>query len=926
MKKIFTFCAAVLASVSMWAAEPTLAIGTTAQTSSTFLGAYTEQGITLSSSASYSSGAVQLGNTPSAYDAHYFEVLSSSDIIDSISFLISGNGSNKSIQAPVFAWENTATGNTADTYAILDAVTVTANSYDAAKWFTYDLTAVDVKCARIYRTTKGISSINPEYTGSSTALGSGQTIKIYGIKVYTHANCNDPQAHLAFTKSTAYVGEQFSYDFGSKSGGDLNDSYTLNGVPAVKGTDYTFTSGNITVLKAGQFVMHMTVGAVGGYCAADLSDTILINEATPVASVTVDGPTAAYVGKSVTFTATAANASDYAWTVNGVDANTNAAEFTYTPAAAGEYSIVCSARNKFNAANEWIASEPIALNVTKLCGDLITATLNGGSSATMGGVVGGTFDTNLGKGKYKVDKGVYIGVKLASGTFMAGDVVTITMSTAGQNYPCLFGDKDRTNLLYLAEEVSEDTEYQIILPAAATGLTSIYLSRDADDATYQWNPTVSSISVSRSCEASNNAEIAGLTINGEAVEAENGVYSYEVSASENLSQVAVVYSLAHPLASATPASGFTIDVPAAGADANSQVITVTAENGTEATYTVLVAKAAALSDNADLRELTVAGYTLDPEFDAAVLDYTIVKAYAAQMPTLDDVTAFTDHNAAKATIVLNDNVFTITVTAEDNSTKVYTITVNTAAAKKDLLEASFSNGAKGFIQNGNIRVPYLTGEAEPSFVAARFWQADGEPTAQVVEGGLKVVGVDADEVVYPIIYEAVPVADIQLETAITFDSTENYIYSVYGWDASKGWKIAKDVEEAANKRISEGKDRIYMALPAADSLYLTSGSGKDRPVMITVNGVASDVVKLAKQNEEVAIALNASANNFVCIESNGSNGDGGIIAIRLHKNSDVPSALDNTAADAKVAKRVINGQLFIEKAGVLYNAQGAVVK
>ena len=900
MKKIFTFCAAVLASVSMWAATETVP-----KFSDNWTG----------TSISFTNNEGANGSSDQKKDGD-------AEKVTYVKFRTNKNG-------------NTITLNVTDGYQVtglyLRGYTndgSTSVSLNSVKYDDADAITTNLEFPLSGEGTTATYENNTDVARNAIVLqmsNSGKQLMAVLRVTYSLA-CTDPEAHLAFTKSTAYVGEQFSYDFGSKSGGDLNDYYTLNGVLAVKGTDYTFTSGNITVLKAGQFVMHMTVGAQNGYCAADLSDTILINEATPVTACAIEGPATAYIGKAVTFTATAANASDYAWTVNGVDANTNAAEFTYTPAAAGEYSIVCSARNKFNAAEEWIASEPIALNVTKLCGDLITATLNGGSSATMGGVVGGTFDTNLGSGKYKVDKGVYIGVKLASGTFMAGDVVTITMSTAGQNYPCLFGDKDRTNLLYLAEEVSEDTEYQIILPAAATGLTSIYLSRDADDATYKWNPTVSTISVSRSCEASSNAEIAGLTINGEAVEAENGVYSYEVSASENLSQVAVVYSLAHPLASATPASGFTIDVPAAGADANSQVITVTAENGTEATYTVLVAKAAALSDNADLRELTVAGYTLDPEFDAAVLDYTIVKAYAAQMPTLDDVTAFTDHNAAKATIVLNDNVFTITVTAEDNSTKVYTITVNTAAAKKDLLEASFSNGAKGFIQNGNIRVPYLTGEAEPSFVAARFWQADGEPTAEVVEGGLKVVGVDADEVVYPIIYEAVPIADIQLETAITFDSTENYIYSVYGWDASKGWKIAKDVEAADNHRISEGKDRLYMALPAADSLYLTSGNGKDRPVMITVNGVASDVAKLAKQNEEVAIVLNASANNFVCIESNGSNGDGGIIAIRLHKNSDTPSALDNTEAAVKAVKVIRDGKLFIEKNGVLYDAQGTVVK
>ena len=41
---------------------------------------------------------------------------------------------------------------------------------------------------------------------------------------------------------------------------------------------------------------------------------------------------------------------------------------------------------------------------------------------------------------------------------------------------------------------------------------------------------------------------------------------------------------------------------------------------------------------------------------------------------------------------------------------------------------------------------------------------------------------------------------------------------------------------------------------------------------------------------------------------------------------DPTTAIENTAADAKVVKRVVNGQLFIEKNGVIYNAQGAAVK
>ena len=645
----------------------------------------------------------------------------------------------------------------------------------------------------------------------------------------------------------------------------------------------------------------------------------------PCTTVTIEGPENAFVGDEVTFKATGFDATPDV--INWYDGNfelvSETDTYKFTPTAAGDYMIQVTAWNAFNTEGD----EAFAYTTLKVsdpadvCGELIKAVHKNKNTADVSGIVGGTADKNTQDNGKLGSNGHYFGVKLARGKFQAGDEVTIVASALnGGNTATIYSDKGTT----LLGSVDFDTE----------SLTATYTLEEETEWVYLYragsacNPSVESITVTRSCEASDNNNIKSLTINGEAVEAVEGVYSYTVGASVNLAAAQVVYTLAHPKATATPASGFMVDVPNAGDPANTQVITVTAQNGDQATYTVSVTKSAELSKDASLKALSVDGYTLDPEFAADVYAYTITKAYGAENPAVSAVHATAnDANAQTPVVELNENAFTITVTAEDGVTqKVYTINILTAAAPKDLLEVSFSNGVHGFIKAGEIKVPYIAGAEAPTYVETRFASGIEGASAELVEGGLKVVGADADEVVYPIIYEAVPVADIQLETAITFDSTENYIYSVYGWDASKGWKIAKDVEEAANKRISEGKDRIYMALPAADSLYLTSGSGKDRPVMITVNGVASDVVKLAKQNEEVAIALNASANNFVCIESNGSNGDGGIIAIRLHKNSDVPSALDNTAADAKVAKRVINGQLFIEKNGALYNAQGAVVK
>lgn len=301
MKKIFTFVAAVLASVSLWAVEPTLAINTEEQGSSNFLMAYETEGITLSSSVSFSSGAVQLGNTPSSYDQHYFEVLAATNTIDSVSFLISGNGSNKSIQAPVFAWEETATGNTADTYVLLDAVTVTANSYAAAQWFTYDLSAAGVKCARIYRTTKGISSVSPEYTGSSTALGSGQTIKIYGVKVWLNGQAPVVNTNPVSQVTISGVTEAF-----------VGQTVKLTATTDVKADTIWWTDQYGTVQTSKKGVFEFTPDAEGTYTytawaqnqyntqPATLSHTVTVTEKTLVEQVSVSEATTWDFSKAAT--------------------------------------------------------------------------------------------------------------------------------------------------------------------------------------------------------------------------------------------------------------------------------------------------------------------------------------------------------------------------------------------------------------------------------------------------------------------------------------------------------------------------------------------------------------------------------------------------------------------------------------------------
>ena len=308
-----------------------------------------------------------------------------------------------------------------------------------------------------------------------------------------------------------------------------------------------------------------------------------------------------------------------------------------------------------------------------------------------------------------------------------------------------------------------------------------------------------------------------------------------------------------------------------------------------------------------------------------MLAFRSTKVYGAENPAVTAVSATAnDANAQDPVVAIEGNVITITVTAEDGTTQlVYTINIIEAAAKKALLEATFSNGVHGFILNGNIDVPYLASEAEPTFVSARFWQADGEPNYEMVNGNLVVTGIDGQVDTYTITY--VPVIPMEANyEEITFDAVPSYVYSVYGWDESKGLKFSKDVEEATNHRISEGKDRIYMALPAAQNITLTAGSG-NRPVEVLINGhIVEMAIKLPASGATINFPLNPAGPNFIGFESKGNNGDAGFTKIKLEQP--FPTAIENTEATVKAVKVVRNGQLFIEKNGVLYDAQGAVVR
>ena len=370
-------------------------------------------------------------------------------------------------------------------------------------------------------------TIPDDANGFRVIRRAGTSTVVNSITLTLVPNCDDPEATIK-ADTTLYEGDSYNLGFNSINTEGITLDVKKDGTAAAVDVDFSRTSiNNFTFLKAGEFVVTFSQDADGTHCAVEESVTVTVLEKTPVTEVTVAGPETAFVGESVTLTATAEGATQFRWmdADNSVIPGATEATYTFTPDVAGTWKFNCQARNQFNVDGSdnptWQASEIKFITVTHASGELIKAVLGGGTSATVTGVFGGTFDSNLSSGRYKLDKGKYIGVQLAKGAFQEGDTVLITMTVKGENYPCLFADKDRTNCLFLATDTSQTLTYRIILPAAATGLTSLYLSRDADDATYKWNPTVASISVVRPKFVKSSTEtLTGVAIDGVGISAE----------------------------------------------------------------------------------------------------------------------------------------------------------------------------------------------------------------------------------------------------------------------------------------------------------------------------------------------------------------------------------------------------------------------
>lgn len=316
---------------------------------------------------------------------------------------------------------------------------------------------------------------------------------------------------------------------------------------------------------------------------------------------------------------------------------------------------------------------------------IVKATTNNVVTGLIGGTIDQSYSGNA--NSRKLNKTNYFGVTLANDeTFQEGDVFIVNITTAADlGKFMVFADKDRTELIadqgivYTKPDVASPVvcptgEMMLVLPAAANGKKSLYLSRENVDNSEQWNVTFSYIEVTREM----NPAIKSFKFGDDAATINESAKTISIDVPYGTAVTALT-----PTVEAYGNNGATY-TPAGATDFTSPVVyTVTdAYNELHTDYTVTV-NIAAPSTNAYLASLSVAGYALD--FDKDVEDYNIVLDYGTTV--LPAITYEVEDVGLAEAVKVEDGVngaTTITVTPQAGAgyEKVYTINFSVSTTPK----------------------------------------------------------------------------------------------------------------------------------------------------------------------------------------------------------------------------------------------------
>ena len=274
--------------------------------------------------------------------------------------------------------------------------------------------------------------------------------------------CTDPEATIA-DDASIFVGDAKDLAFSSSNTNDVAFAVTLDG-EAADAEDYTIADGKFTANVAGEFVITATQEADETYCAVEESVTLTVSAKSPVNTIEVQGPSSARIGQEVTLSVVTDNAADTIyWTLMGaVVENEHSATLTFTPETAGTYTYAAWARNQFNEAGAWKVDD---IDVTVAVGT--DATL---SDLKVNGTTVEGFDPAV--------------LAYAIGEIGIYEALAVTATAADAPYAttAVVDDKAGTVTITVTAEDESTKEYTITYTrAAATELVAI-----SESTTWDW--------------------------------------------------------------------------------------------------------------------------------------------------------------------------------------------------------------------------------------------------------------------------------------------------------------------------------------------------------------------------------------------------------------------------------------------------------
>jgi hypothetical protein len=230
-----------------------------------------------------------------------------------------------------------------------------------------------------------------------------------------------------------------------------------------------------------------------------------------------------------------------------------------------------------------------------------------------------------------------------------------------------------------------------------------------------------------------NAALSDLLADGVRLAGfDSGTFTYTLNVPNATTSVVVMGTKADAKASITVAGGSTLAV-----GNNTVTVTVTAEDGTTVqTYRITVVRAK--SNNAALSSLAVDGVSVEG-FAPGKRTYEVVVPNATTSVT---VTGMADDPVASIIVAGGGNLFvgsntvTVTVTAQDNTTVVYTLTVKRLSADKSLtlLLALGGNQEEIHFTNGTLIARSVTNDVYSATVTGTVY----DPATKLEINGIQV--------------------------------------------------------------------------------------------------------------------------------------------------------------------------------------------